>query len=75
MAKGRVYEVKDYGSGWDAAAISNDMTARASQGWDVLHVVSMPQSYEVSRYPDETPGLNDGDSVTFHSTTRVVFVK
>jgi len=75
MAKDSGYEVMDYGDRWDANAISHDMTTRASKGWEVLQVLTIPQRYEVSRYPDNAPGLNDGDSVIASATMRVVYRK
>ena len=75
MAKNNTYEVKDYDAYQHASAISNDLNKQAGAGWEVYQIMSIPQSYEVSRYPAETPGLNDGDSVTFVTTMRVVYRK
>ena len=69
------WKLKDYGSGWDASEISDDMNKLASDGWEVHQSMSIPECYEVSRRPDPVSGLNDGDSVSMTSTMRVLFRK
>ena len=69
------WKLKDYGSGWSAREISDDMNDLARGGWDVNHINSIPERYEISRMPSEIFGLNDGDSISMTSTMRVVFKK
>jgi len=71
----RAWKVNDYGSGWSAAEISDDMNDLARDGWEVNHSMSIPECYEISRRPDPVSGLNDGDSMSMTSTMRVVFRK
>jgi hypothetical protein len=46
------WKLKDYGSGWNASEISDDMNKLASDGWEVRQSMSIPKCYEVSRRPD-----------------------
>ena len=75
MAKNIIYKVLDFGNGWAADSIAAEMSKVASDGWTVIKIMSSPTHYEVSRRPDEVPGLNDGDTVFVSSSMRVVFSK
>jgi len=75
MAKNSIYKVLDFGDGWAADSIADEMSKVASDGWTVIKIMSSPTRYEVSRLPDDVPGLNDGDSVSVASSMRVVFSK
>ena len=70
-----VWKLKDYGSGWSAREISDDMTDLGRGGWEVNHINSIPERYEISRMPSEIFGLNDGDSISMTSKMRVLFRK
>jgi len=69
------WKLRDYGSGWSAREISDDMNDLARGGWEVNHINSIPEGYEISKMPSEVSGLNDGDSISMTSTMRVVFRK
>lgn len=69
------WKLKDYGSGWNASEISDDMNKLASDGWEVHQSMSIPEFYEVSRRLDLVSGLNDEDSVSMGSRMRVLFRK
>jgi hypothetical protein len=69
------WKLKDYGSGWSASEISDDMNKLASDGWEVHQSMSIPDRYEMSRMPSEVSGLNDGDSISMTSTMRLLFRK
>lgn len=66
------WKLKDYGSGWSANEISDDLNKLSSEGWEMYKTLSIPESYEISRFPDKVPGLNDGDSVGMKFTLRVM---
>ena len=70
-----VWKLKDYGSGWSAREISDDMNDLARGGWEVNHINSIPERYEISTMPSEIFRLNDGDSISMTSMMRVVFRK
>ena len=74
MAKS-VWKIKDYGSGWSADEISNDMNKLAQDRWEVHQMMWTTNDFRVSRYPDPLPGLNDGDHVYVSAMMRVVFKK
>ena len=74
MAK-YIWLVKDYGSGWDANDITNDINKLATDGWEVHSILPISARYEVSKYSANLPGLNDGDQVSMNSTMRAVFRK
>ena len=69
------WKLKDYGSGWSAREISDDMNDLARGGWEVNHINSIVEGYKISRMPNDISGLNDGDSISMTSTMRVVFRK
>ena len=73
MAKNSIYKVLDFGDGWAADSIADEMSKVASDGWAVIKIMSIPVCYEISRFSDPMPGLNDGDSVSVSSSMRVVF--
>ena len=73
MAKNSIYKVLDFGDGWAADSIADEMSKVASDGWAVIKIMSIPAHYEVSRFPDSMSGLDDGDSVSVSSSMRVVF--
>jgi hypothetical protein len=75
MAKNSIYKVLDFGDGWAADSIADEMSKVASDGWAVIRIMSIPVCYEISRLPDPMPGLNDGDRVSVASSMRVVFSK
>ena len=70
-----VWKLKDYGSGWSAREISADMNDLGRGGWEVNHINSIPERYEISTMPSEIFRLNDGDSISMTSMMRVVFRK
>jgi hypothetical protein len=69
------WKFKDYGFGWGACGISDDMNKLVSDGWEVHQSMSIPEFYEVSRRLDLVSGLNDEDSVSMSSRMRVLFRK
>ena len=69
------WKLRDYGSGWSAREISDDMNDLARGGWEVNHINSIVEGYKISRMPNDISGLNDGDSISMTSTMRVVFRK
>lgn len=75
MPKTKTYEVKDYGSGWTAKEITNDMNDKGRHGYEVQQTLLINPQYEVSRYPDPVPGLNDGDRISSASTMRVIYTR
>ena len=70
MAKNSIYKVLDFGDGWATDSIAAEMSKVANDGWTVIEIMSSPTHYEVSRRPDEVPGLNDGDTVFVRRATR-----
>ncbi|MDA9372314.1 hypothetical protein N9R09_04390 [Porticoccaceae bacterium] len=70
-----VWKLKDYGHRWSAEQIADEMNILARDGWEINHINSIPEHYEISRMPSEVSGLNDGDSISMTSTMRVVFRK
>jgi hypothetical protein len=70
-----VWKLKDYGSGWSASEISDDMNKLASDGWEVHQSMSIPDRYEISIFDDSVSGFNDGDSISMTSTMRLLFRK
>ena len=75
MPKNKTYEVKDYGAGWTAREITSDMNDMSRQGYEVQQTLLINPQYEVSRYPDPVPGLNDGDRISSASTMKVIYQK
>ena len=75
MPKNKTYEVKDYGAGWTAREITSDMNEMGRKGYEVQQTLLIDTQYEVSRYPDPLPGLNDGDRISTVSTMRLIYVK
>lgn len=73
MAK-RKWDAKEYGSGWSAKQIADDMTDMEQQGWGVFKISETNDRYEISRYPSEDLGLNDGDHISASCMTRVWYV-
>jgi hypothetical protein len=70
-----VWKLKDYGSGWSASEISDDMNKLASDGWEVHQSMSIPDRYEISIFDNSVSGFNDGDSISMTSTMRLLFRK
>ena len=66
------WKLKDYGSGWNASEISDDLNKLSSEEREMYQALSISESYEISRFPCTVPGLNDGDSVAIRSTLRVM---
>ena len=75
MSKNKAYEVKDYYSRWDTREITLDMNEMAREGYEIRFAFPIDYSNEVNRYPDPTPGLNDGDRISSQGTMRVIYAK
>ena len=61
--------------GLDAKEITSDMNDKGRHGYEVQQTLPINPQYEVSRYPDPLPGLNDGDRISTVSTMRVIYAK
>ena len=47
------WKLKDYGSGWSAREISDDMNDLARGGWEVNHINSILEGYDISKMPTD----------------------
>lgn len=73
--KVKEYVMKEYGAGWTAEQISDELTELAKKGLVVERFEVTPCRLEVSREPGPVPGLNDGDSVSIDHTIRFLLVR